>query len=159
VDNADERLTPVGRRVGLVQDDRWALFEKKQAQKATLLNLIRSERKDQWLRRPENTIGGLFSWFLPKLGEPPVHGVLMTVETEVKYEGYLQQQERHILRLRNSEGRRIPPEIEYDNVAGLSREVKEKLNRVRPSTLGQAARIPGVTPAAIAILDVYMSLR
>lgn len=159
VDNADERLTSVGRRVGLVQDDRWALFEKKQAQKAALLNLIRSERKDQWLRRPENTINGLFSWFLPKLGEPPVHGVLMTVETEIKYEGYLQQQERHIVRLRNSEGRRIPPEIDFDNVAGLSREVKEKLNRVRPSTLGQAARIPGVTPAAIAILDVYMSLR
>ncbi len=85
-------------------------------------------------------------------------GLLTTVETEIKYSGYIDQQERQIERLKNSERRRIPAEFEYGGIPGLSREVQQKLERVRPETLGQAARVPGVTPAAIAILDCYLSL-
>ena len=83
----------------------------------------------------------------------------MTVETEAKYAGYIAQQDRQIERLKTAEGRTIPADFSYRVVPGLSREVVEKLERVTPATLGQAGRIPGVTPAAIAILDVYLSLR
>jgi tRNA uridine 5-carboxymethylaminomethyl modification enzyme len=82
----------------------------------------------------------------------------MTVETECKYAGYIQQQARQISRLREAEGRRIPAGLEFGSIPGLSREIQEKLRRVQPETLGQAARIPGVTPAAIAVLDVYLSI-
>jgi tRNA uridine 5-carboxymethylaminomethyl modification enzyme len=92
------------------------------------------------------------------LGEEPVRGVLPTVETESKYSGYIQQQERQIERLRNAERRQIPPDFGFAAIPGLSREIQAKLEKVRPATLGQAARIPGVTPAAIAVLDVYLSM-
>ena len=92
------------------------------------------------------------------LGEEPVHGVLTTLETEIKYAGYIAQQERQIDRLRDSERRRIPSDFEFSQIPGLSTEVRQKLQRVRPETLGQAGRIPGVTPAAVAVLDVYLSL-
>jgi tRNA uridine 5-carboxymethylaminomethyl modification enzyme len=84
--------------------------------------------------------------------------VLMTVETEVKYAGYIDQQKRQMERIAGSNGRAIPDGIAFDRIPGLSREVGEKLTRVRPATLGQAARIPGVTPAAVAILDVYLTV-
>ncbi len=84
--------------------------------------------------------------------------MLATLETEAKYAGYIAQQERQIERLRDSERRRIPETFEFAQIPGLSTEVKQKLERVRPETLGQAGRIPGVTPAAVAVLDVYLSL-
>jgi tRNA uridine 5-carboxymethylaminomethyl modification enzyme len=87
-----------------------------------------------------------------------VHGVLASVETEVKYAGYLLQQQRQIEQLQGSERRTIPASFDYTGIPGLSNEVRQKLGRVRPDTLGQAGRIPGVTPAAIAILDVYLNL-
>jgi tRNA uridine 5-carboxymethylaminomethyl modification enzyme len=80
------------------------------------------------------------------------------VETEAKYSGYIAQQERQMVRLRDAEGRVIPSAFEFAGIPGLSREIQDKLARVRPGTLGQAARIPGVTPAAIAILDCYLSV-
>src|SRR5437016_5454506 len=158
IDNADERLTPIGRRVGLVTDDRWALFTRKQQQKKRLAIALESHKYGQWLKRPEASISEIASWADEQLGEVPVLGVLTTVETEIKYSGYIGQQERQIERLKNSEGRRIPAAFGFDSIPGLSREVQQKLERVRPETLGQAARIPGVTPAAIAILDCYLSL-
>ena len=82
----------------------------------------------------------------------------MTVETEVKYAGYIDQQRRQIERMRSSDTRSIPESMQFVGIPGISREVGEKLQRVRPATLGQAARIPGVTPAAVALLDIYMSL-
>jgi tRNA uridine 5-carboxymethylaminomethyl modification enzyme len=82
----------------------------------------------------------------------------MTVETETKYAGYIEQQERQVRRLKDAEGRRIPSGFAYAGIPGLSREIQEKLERVGPATLGQAARIPGVTPAAVAVLDVYLNL-
>jgi tRNA uridine 5-carboxymethylaminomethyl modification enzyme len=169
IDNADERLTPLGRNVGLVTDERWNLYVKKQEQKQRVRKLLESARVDcvsaddhptliQWLKRPEAKIATLAGRIRELLGEAPVHGLLATLETEAKYAGYIAQQERQIERLRDSEGRRIPQEFEFSEIPGLSTEVKQKLQRVRPETLGQAGRIPGVTPAAVAVLDVYLSL-
>jgi tRNA uridine 5-carboxymethylaminomethyl modification enzyme len=176
IDNADERLTPLGRTAGLVNDERWSLYARKREQKLRLQKLLESTRVDpavfgalvasaedrptlmQWLRRPEAKIEVLRDWIGKTLGEGPAHGVVTTVETEAKYAGYIAQQERQIERLRDSERRRIPVEFEFGEIPGLSTEVKQKLQRVRPETLGQASRIPGVTPAAIAVLDVYLSL-
>ncbi len=169
IDNADERLTPIGREAGLVSDERWNLFLRKQAQKLRLNSLLESNRyRDgadddrptllQWLRRPEAKIATLACWIREGLHEEPVHGVLATVETEAKYAGYISQQQRQIDHLRDSELRRIPSGFQFAGIPGLSTEAKQKLERVRPQTLGQAGRIPGITPAAIAVLDVYLSL-
>jgi tRNA uridine 5-carboxymethylaminomethyl modification enzyme len=176
IDNADERLTPIGRAAGLVTDDRWELYQRKQEQKARLRKAVEATRISpavlpgydgpsddrpplaQWLRRPEASLVGLQAWVRFVLGEEPVRGLLETVETELKYAGYIAQQERQIERLSSANGRRIPDEFEYQRIPGLSREIKEKLERVRPDTIGQAARIPGVTPAAIAVLDLYLNL-
>jgi len=157
IDNADERLTPHGRRVGLVCGRRWELLEKKLAQKERLLKILNPKRQ-AWLRKPESRIEAIRAELESELGEPLPASVLMTVETEVKYDGYLRQQERMVERLREAESRRIPGDFDYTTVPGLSREIREKLERVRPETLGQASRIPGVTPAAIAVLDCYLSL-
>jgi tRNA uridine 5-carboxymethylaminomethyl modification enzyme len=176
IDNADERLTPIGKRVGLVCAERWRLYTRKAEQKQRLLRLLNDTRLDpaqfptlqcgsddrpvlaQWLRRPENRISELERWITGALGERPVQGLLASVETEIKYDGYIAQQERQIARLRLAESRAIPRGFRFDAVPGLSREVVEKLRRVSPETLGQAGRIPGVTPAAIAVLDVYLRL-
>jgi tRNA uridine 5-carboxymethylaminomethyl modification enzyme len=151
IDNADERLTPLGRKLGLVTENRWSIYEKKQAQKAALLRLL--EKKVEWLRRPESRIAQL-----GPLIDDPIRGVLDTVETEIKYAGYISQQQRQVERLKSAEQRKIPMDFSYTDIPGLSNEVREKLGRVRPETLGQAGRIPGVTPAAIAVLDVYLSV-
>jgi tRNA uridine 5-carboxymethylaminomethyl modification enzyme len=158
IDNADERLTPVGRDVGLVDDARWGVFERKQAQKLRLMAALAGHKNAGWLKRPGSSIGELSEWVRSVLGGEPERGVLVTVETETKYEGYISQQRRQIDRLRESGGREIPAAFSFASIPGISREVGEKLERVRPETLGQAARIPGVTPAAVAILDVYLSL-
>jgi tRNA uridine 5-carboxymethylaminomethyl modification enzyme len=176
IDNADERLTPLGRKAGLVTDDRWKMYQRKQRQKAAYSDLLSRTRLDPavfpglgqggddrptlmvWLRRPESHIEVLAPWLAGQTGETPVHGVLTTIETEAKYAGYIAQQERQIDRLKGSDRRRIPAEFEFEGIPGLSTEVREKLGKVRPETLGQASRIPGVTPAAIAVLDVYLSL-
>jgi len=169
IDNADERLTPIGREVGLVSDDRWNLFSRKQKQKALITGLLETNRYSegsgedrptllQWLRRPEARIATLSARIATELGEEPVHGLLATVETEIKYAGYISQQLRQIDRMRESELRPIPSGFEFTSIPGLSAEAKQKLERVRPHNLGQAGRIPGITPAAIAVLDVYLSL-
>ncbi len=176
IDNADERLTPLGHRVGLVSPQRWELFSRKQEHKARLMELLRRARAGstavpeirladgdhpsllEWLRRPEASALQLASWACAALGEEPARAVLSNIEIEAKYGGYVMQQVRQVERLRLAEGRAIPNQFEYSCLPGLSREVRSQLERVRPRTLGQAARIPGVTPAAIAVLDVYLSL-
>jgi tRNA uridine 5-carboxymethylaminomethyl modification enzyme len=158
IDNADERLTPAGRRVGLVTEQRWQVFTHKQNQKERLRIALGSHKNGLWLKRPESSIAEISTWVCEILGEEPAQGLLTTAETEAKYSGYIGQQERQIERLKNAERRTIPAEFEFGDIPGLSREIQQKLDRVRPGTLGQAARIPGVTPAAVAILDVYLSL-
>ena len=158
IDNADERLTPIGREIGLVSDDRWNLYLRKQEQKAKLAAYLETKRLVPWLKRPENKISSLAKSMYETLGEEPIHGLLATIETETKYAGYISQQQRQIERLRDSDLRRIPASFEFADIPGLSTEAKQKLQRVRPQTLGQAGRIPGITPAAVAVLDVYLSL-
>ena len=158
IDNADRRLTPAGRRVGLVTDERWNIFVRKQAQQQLLTAALGNHRNGQWLKRPEASITELEGWVREVLGEEPVRGLLATIETETKYSGYIAQQERQMVHLKDAERRPIPGDFQFAGIPGLSREIQDKLARVRPGTLGQAARIPGVTPAAIAILDVYLSL-
>lgn len=174
IDNADDRLTTYGRALGLVKDERWTRFEHKREQKSQIQTILENTRTSGivplqassdnptlsvWLRRPEARIEQIAPWIYAQLGREIVSGVLATVETEIKYAGYLLQQERQIRQLADAEGRTIPQEFRFDNVPGLSNEVRQKLARVQPRTLGQARRIPGVTPAAIAVLDVYLSLR
>jgi len=158
IDNADSRLTPLGRRAGLVTDERWETLNRKLQQKERLTKVLEQHRYGQWLKRPEASIMGISGWVRDILGEEPVRGLVSTVETEAKYSGYIAQQERQMERIKDAERRPIPAAFEFGGIPGLSREVQDKLQRVRPGTLGQAARIPGVTPAAIAILDVYLSL-
>jgi tRNA uridine 5-carboxymethylaminomethyl modification enzyme len=176
IDNADERLTPIGRRVGLVSDERWRVFETKRRQRTLFAAILDGQRVDpelfphlglsaedrpkliEWLRRPESRVLALAAWLEQTSGERPIRGVLTSIETEARYAGYIAQQERQVERLKDAERRRIPGAFVYEGVPGLSREVQQKLERVRPETLGQAGRIPGVTPAAIAVLDVYLSL-
>lgn len=175
IDNADERLTPLGRRLGLVTDDRWARYQRKQEQKIRLVRWLSETRinpndfpgvgmspddrplLETWLRRPESKLRDLRPRIESELGGVIEQGLLETVETGIKYRGYLDQQERQISRLKESERRPVPPSVVYSSIPGLSREVAEKLERVRPATLGQAARIPGITPAAVAVLDIYLS--
>ncbi len=158
IDNADARLTPIGWRAGLATEERWRGFQRKQSQMDRLRRALEGHRHGQWLKRPEARLEEVSGWVAEILGEPPVAGVMTTVETECKYSGYIAQQERQIDRLKAAERRPIPAEFGFGGIPGLSREVQDKLERVRPATLGQAARIPGVTPAAIAVLDVYLSL-
>jgi len=166
IDNADERLTPLAWDLGLATRERWSLLQRKLSQKERILRWLGTAKRDFsdgsslacWLKRPENRISSLASDLERLVDGATVRGVLTTIETEIKYDGYIAQQHRLVERLAASERRPIPPEVLGQPVPGLSREVLDKLRRVQPSTLGQAARIPGVTPAAIAVLDVYLSL-
>ncbi len=168
IDNADERLTPLGREVGLVGAERWSRFERKKRQKERVRLLLAQTRAEtgvadrpilaDWLKRPGASVASLRERLEQQLGEPLDCDVAVAVETEIKYEGYLLQQERQVRRLKEAERRPIPEELCYFSIPGLSREIRDKLTRVRPRTLGQASRVPGVTPAAIAVLDVYLTL-
>ncbi len=177
IDNADERLTPLAERVGLATKDRWSFYLQKRQDKEDARRFLEAVRANpnehpglelsaeerptfaEWLRRPTAGVSALEGLIASALGRKPVRGTLQTVETELKYAGYIQQQERMVRRLKDSEERVIPGGFTYDDVPGLSREVRDRLKRVGPSTLGQAARIPGLTPAAISVLDVYLTMR
>ena len=177
IDNADVRLTPYAIRLGLASAERVARFESKLAMKPRILEVLESTRvvpgkfagielaHDErpplsvWLRRPEARISTLASFLQSAVGAELDANLLTTIETEIKYSGYMDQQQRQIARLQENEGREIPEGFDYQSISGLSREVCDKLQRVRPTTLAQAARIPGVTPAAIAVLDVYLNLQ
>jgi tRNA uridine 5-carboxymethylaminomethyl modification enzyme len=123
-----------------------------------LLDGLRRSPKAAWLKRPGSVLSDLNPWVLGVLGENPDRGCLMTVETEIKYEGYIEQQRRQLARLNGSSARVIPSDFVFLGLPGISREIGEKLTRVQPSTLGQASRVPGVTPAAISIIDVFLSV-
>jgi len=175
-DNADQRLTPVGREVGLITDKRWGRFSKKIEDLERGRDRLRKRRlssknasKDmgidiegmkngasleELLRRPDMTIGEIarFDEVLSGL----LQEVLEQLEIETKYEGYIRRQLDQVERFKKNEEIRIPEGYKYDGISGLSLEVREKLEKVRPMTVGQASRIPGVTPAAIAILTVLL---
>jgi tRNA uridine 5-carboxymethylaminomethyl modification enzyme len=224
IDNADRRLTPHGRRIGLISDGAWADFQAKQERLGKMKKLLetakltnamlekvvdlqtachpeQSEAKPnavegpavlpgsswmsatgqtlaQLLKRPEVTIEQLapvLRNLTPEFFErdssvsSPVSPVvklssevrneLKSVETEIKYEGYLLQQQRAMERLKKSEQHSIPDWFDYCSVSGLSREMQEKLTHVRPRTIGQASRIPGVTPAAVSLVNVFIEIQ
>jgi tRNA uridine 5-carboxymethylaminomethyl modification enzyme len=208
IDNADRRLTPHGRRLGLIDDAAWSQFEAKQSRAAAFENLLNTarvradelppsliERLDgdtagvtgqtfaQFLKRPEVSIeeivpvlrdllptadSSLTSW-VAAMDTPVASDVsrlpawvrneMKTVETEIKYSGYLDQQRRSIEKMRKAEKRAIPGWFDYSAISGLSSEMKQTLSRVRPQTLGQASRIAGVTPAAVSLIHVYIEIQ
>src|SRR4029077_16652141 len=123
IDNADARLTPLGRRAGLVTDERWELFQRKERQKLRLTQALDSHKNGQLLKRPEVSIADFLPWIVEVLGEAPGRGLLETVSTESKYGGYIQQQERQMTRMKDAERRPIPNGFEYRGIPGLSREI------------------------------------
>jgi tRNA uridine 5-carboxymethylaminomethyl modification enzyme len=169
IDNADLRLTPRGRETGLVDDERWERFERRQGRfdrnirmlDSTLVRALSGDRvpASQLLRQPEVRLSDLLAQErLPLFESDPLGAPLdiASAETTVKYAGYLRRQESEIERGRKDERRRIPCDFPFDRVPGLSREVVQRLTQVRPDTLGQALRIPGVTPAAVAVLGAFV---
>ncbi len=234
IDNADRRLTPHGRRVGLISDEAWTEFQAKQERLASLQRIVETTKVTpamvekiaralqeslaalegtaegdrpfvasgefenlnggnaggiridlsgavgqsmaQLLKRPEISfeyVAALLQEtspeFFDRIRENPrnsaaslsseIRNELKSVETEVKYAGYLNQQQKAIERLKRAEQRNIPEWFDYQSVSGLSREMQEKLMRVRPQTLGHASRIPGVTPAAVSLVNVYIEIQ
>ena len=207
IDNADRRLTPHGRRLGLISDEDWAEFERKQARAQAFERLLEMtqvqvaelptslvERLDgdagsvggqsfaQLLKRPEVEIaeiapvlvsrmereGEIFAEWVAAMRSASSHSArlpawvrneMKSVETEIKYAGYLDKQRRSIEKMKKAEDRRIPEWFDYKNVSGLSREMQQTFERVRPMTLGQASRIAGVTPAAVTLVNIYIEIR
>jgi len=229
IDNADRRLTPHGRRLGLIGDEAWAEYERKQARMEALHHLLTTRKVDaerlaaagfgdltataglmwsQLLKRPEVTIEPVLAALSKSLKQDPLlaawavgtredraipplaqesaaadakdgapgdrdaSGVAndgiwrstlrneaRAVETEIKFAGYLDQQKKSIDKLKAAEGVAIPEWMEYSAISGLSREMRETLERVRPITIGQASRLPGVTPAALSLVHVSIRLQ
>ena len=180
-DNADERLTPIGRELGLISDARWEKFRKKQAQKAEEMKraqktvlppsqalndiLVSREtspvstgvRLSELLRRPQISYADLRPVDPARPDYP--REIFQSVETALKYEGYIRRQLQDIEEMRRLEKRLLPPDVDYDGIAGLRLEAREKLNRVRPENIGQAGRISGVSPADISVLLIWLSAR
>ena len=211
IDNADRRLTPHGRRLGLVGDDAWEEYEQKQARMAALELLLATRKADperlaaagfasltatagltwaQLLKRPEVTIEPVLNALRETLLHQPlladlsaalagnpnldpnpaqnsatgmlpavVRNEARAVETGIKFAGYLEQQKKSIEKLKAAEAVAIPEWLEYAAISGLSREMRETLERVRPVTIGQASRLPGVTPAALGLVHVSIKLQ
>ena len=176
-DNADLRLTPVGRKLGVVDDTRWQAFEQRrqtvEAEKARLEGLLvrpenldaalagevlggplsRESRAIELLRRPEVDYAGLIRLIGGGVDNP---AVAEQVEVQTKYAGYIERQQKEIERSRRHEDKPLPADLDYAVVQGLSNEVRQKFAEARPETIGQASRIPGVTPAAISLLLVHL---
>jgi tRNA uridine 5-carboxymethylaminomethyl modification enzyme len=207
IDNADRRLTPHGRRLGLIDDAAWAAYEAKMTRLAVLTETLegmkltedeaaflntRAETKEialqqpfakgdnaaQLLKRPSVTVEQVLPVLLPRTNGRPemwpwlraiamsapvlpawVRNEMKTVETEIKYAGYLEQQKKVMEKLKRDEGRVIPAWFDYAACSGLSREMVETLGRVRPRTLGQASRIQGVTPAAVSLVNCFIEIQ
>jgi len=161
-DNADQRLTPVGRELGLVHDERWRLYRAKVQAMACLDERCGGRHVDgtplrQWLRRPEVTLAS-FAKRLSGNGAAPVGtDVLGQYLVEAKYSGYVDRQSQQIQRFRKMEAQRLPATVDYSRVTGLRLEAREHLARVAPRTLGQAARISGINPADITALWIYLT--
>ena len=182
IDNADERLMPLGHRVGTLREKDYLAFLEKRKRLADTTRFLLENRLDpdtpagraiysklglpasqrlkgaQLVKRQEVKIEDLQGWLREALPFALSREELRRVETDLKYEGYLAQQQRHVERLKRAESRRIPEWFDYGKVSGLSREVVEVLGKVRPLTLGQAGRVPGITPAAVSLINVHIEI-
>jgi tRNA uridine 5-carboxymethylaminomethyl modification enzyme len=202
IDNADERLTPIGYRAGTIKQKDYDSFLDKQSRISAATKFLLENRLDpasrvgreiysklglitagqftgpsplsgaQLLKRNEVTIEDLMEWVAEGVRSTAVHSFghagampdsltreeARRIETDFKYQGYLVQQDKQIERMKRAEARHIPDWFDYKKVSGLSREVVEKLTKVRPLTLAQAGRIPGITPAAVSLVNVYIEI-
>ncbi|MEY3977127.1 MAG: tRNA uridine 5-carboxymethylaminomethyl modification protein [Pseudomonadota bacterium] len=182
-DNADLRLTPVGRDMGLVDDERWIWFEaKREATEREIARLssarFRGVTAFDWLRRPEVSYDDLNRLAMESAGDaaegfmqgdpmPALaarddrlpEAVRLQIEVRAKYSGYIERQQDEIDRQLKHEELPLPADLDYANVAGLSNEVRQKLAAAKPDTLGQASRLPGITPAAVSVLLVHLKRR
>jgi tRNA uridine 5-carboxymethylaminomethyl modification enzyme len=158
-DNADLRLTEIGRSIGLVDDDRWARFTKTRDTIAATIESLKTVRINgnsafELLRRPDITIASL---------PPAVSGLIadstlaFRIETQIKYEGYIARQDKSIERMGKLEEKLIPTDFDFARVVGLRNEAKNKLTQFTPRSLGQALRISGITPADVTVLAVALS--
>lgn len=176
-DNADLRLTEIGRKIGLVDDERWALYLEKKEKLKRALEFLRETRISpdlingylqsigstplksgiklyELLRRPEVEIKALSEFILELKNFS--EDILSEVETEIKYSGYIEKQLREVEKFKKLENMKLPENLNYYEIPGLSNEMKEKFSKIKPTSIGQALRIPGVTPAAISAIQVYL---
>jgi tRNA uridine 5-carboxymethylaminomethyl modification enzyme len=185
-DNADLRLTARGRELGLVDDERWQFFEQKQrlsdleVERLEGLRIHPASVPAEWAERVlHSQLGRDCSAFellkRPEVGYPELLEIIgapeaptddrlpaqirAQLEVRAKYSGYIERQQDEIDRQRRNEDTALPADIDYAQVGGLSHEVRQKLEQTRPATLGQAGRVPGVTPAAISILLIHLKKR
>jgi tRNA uridine 5-carboxymethylaminomethyl modification enzyme len=160
-DNADRRLTPIARRIGLVTDDAWDRLQRKEFAIAALTEYLDNHRHDnatlmQWLRRTEIDFARIVAMSpgVQALNTPA--DALEQVVLEAKYSGYIHRQAEQVERFHRLESRPIPAHFDYAAVPQLRAEAREKLSRVRPVNLGQASRISGISPADLAVLLIYL---
>ena len=167
-DNADQRLTPYAKSLGLIEEKRWQIFKKKmdsiKTETSDLKNIsmepsaFGGKKKSRQsvleiLKRPEIKLQEIYEMINRPL---PDQGVLLEIETSKKYAGYIERQNKEIKKIKKYENAKIPNNIIFGEISGLSNEAKQKLSKVLPKTIAHAQRIPGITPAAISLLLVHI---
>jgi tRNA uridine 5-carboxymethylaminomethyl modification enzyme len=167
-DNADQRMTPYAHSLGIISNERWDIFQKKMAKVGEETQALEKIKIDpssfggknkskqpilSVLKRPEAKLEDIYNLIKRPL---PEKGVLLDIETTKKYAGYIERQHKEIRKIKKYENAKIPKEIIFSEITGLSNEVKQKLEKVLPKTIAHAQRIPGITPAAISLLLVHI---